>query len=199
MTDAAFAAMMIQQVALERPAVAVGFDSSLAAPAYCRYHDHLPARIMPARHSRLQNLLGEQSRMTHAAYLQAVPGPSGEPVPCAGDGSAAEPVAVGDVLVWKIASCSLDAPAAAGAVTIIVSDPDGLSAGSLTEIGAVEMREQATVTALDGTEATLAGPLAHDHEAGAAVIAVRRFEVLAVRCWPGLAHHLELALAEVEM
>ncbi len=221
-TDTAFAAQMIQTVALERPQVEIGFDRGLPAPQYLRYADDMPARIMPARHSRMQNLLGEQSRMTHAAYLQAAIGTGGEPVPCAGvpaiepphgqqqwhyppqgaphaDEQQVRPVATGDVLVWKRAICRLAQAAQAGAWQVLVSHPGPLSAGEPIEIGAAPQREQAIVAELWRDEVTLALGLARAHEAGEPVAAVRRFEVLAVRCWPGLAHHLELALAEVEM
>jgi hypothetical protein len=180
--DTVFAGLLEQAAALDRCVTNVGFEGGVAAPSYERYDGEVAARITPAGDARYRSILGEQTHVSHQGYL-----------------SSDHDVEVGDLLVWKIAETELSEAAAAGATAIIVASPTLFEAGQSIEVGTGTTREAALVAATSGENLTLAGDLVHAHDAGEKVVPVRQFEVLYVRRWPGVEHHLELALNEVEM
>jgi len=121
----------------------------------------------------------------------------------AGSGSDCD-IQVGDLLVWKVSEAYLTEDVQAGATEVPISDAALFEAGQLVEIGAGATREQATVAEggypLQGSGCDaliLTTELQHDHAEQEAAVLVRRFQVLYVRSWPGIDHHLELALNEI--
>ncbi len=190
MQDPAFASLLDQSAALDRCIAEVGFEGGLAAPQYQRYVADLPARIMPARDRRYQSLLGEQTQVSHYGFVK----------PLADDlGMEAEAtqIEVGDLLVWKVSETYLTEAVEAGATEVPVSEATLFAAGGLVEIGSDTAREQATVAETSAEALMLAAELQHDHAEQEPAVSIRRFEVLYVRSWPGLDHHVELALNEI--
>ena len=195
MQDTAFASLLQQNAALDRCIADIGFEGGVAAPQYERYAAEIAAKIMPARDSRYQSILGEQTQVSHYGFV-------GVPTP-AGSGSDCD-IQVGDLLVWKVSEAYLTEDVQAGATEVPISDAALFEAGQLVEIGAGATSEQATVAEggypLQGSGCDaliLTTELQHDHAEQEAAVLVRRFQVLYVRSWPGIDHHLELALNEI--
>lgn len=180
MQDTVFAGLLEQDAALDRCVTKVGFEGGVAAPSYERYGSEVAARITPAGDGRYQSVLGEQTHVSHQGYV-----------------SSEYDVEVGDLLVWKTAETKLSEDVEAGAAEIVVDAPTLFEAGQIVEIGTGESREQMLVVEASGETLTLAVDLEFDHDAGEEVAPVRRFETLYVRRWPGVEHHVELALIEV--
>ncbi len=180
MQDTVFAGLLKQDAALDRCVTTVGFEGSVAAPSYERYASEVAARITPASDGRYRSVLGEQTQVSHQGYT----------------GSEYD-VEIGDLLVWRTAETNLSEEAEAGAAEIIVDAPTLFEAGQIIEVGDGATREQMLVVEASGETLTLAVDLEFDHDAGEEVVPVRRFEVLYVRRWPGLDHHVELALNEI--
>ena len=188
MQDTAFASLLQQNAALDRCIADIGFEGGVAAPQYERYAAEIAAKIMPARDSRYQSILGEQTQVSHYGFV-------GVPTP-AGSGSDCD-IQVGDLLVWKVSEAYLTEDVQAGATEVPISDAALFEAGQLVEIGAGATREQATVAEVSADALILTTELQHDHAEQEAAVLVRRFQVLYVRSWPGIDHHLELALNEI--
>jgi len=186
--DTAFASLLEQQAALDRCIAQVGFEGGVAAPQYERYATEIAAKIMPARDSRYQSLLGEQAQVSHYGFL-GVPTPQSSGSGC--------DIHVGDLLVWKVADTYLTEDVQAGATQVPIYDAALFEVGQLVEIGTDATREQATIAEVSGNTLILTAGLQHDHAEQEAVLLVRRFEILYVRSWPGIDHHLELALNEI--
>jgi len=178
--DTAFASLLEQPAALDRCIAQVGFEGGVAAPQYDRYAADIAAKIMPARDSRYQSILGEQTQVSHSGFVQTG---------C--------DIQVGDLLVWKVSEAYLTEDVQAGATQVPVHDAALFEVGQLVEIGVGATREQATIAEVSEGALILAAELQHDHAEQEAAVLVRRFEILYVRSWPGIDHHLELALNEI--
>ena len=192
MHDTTFVSLLNSQAALDRCITGVGFEGGIAAPTYQRRFNDISVRIVPAAEGRYQSILGEQAQVSHVGFVLGDCGmSSAHPDEV--------PVSAGDVLVWKVETTHLTADVEAGAAEVPVYDPTVFEAGWLVELGEGAVREQATVEETSGESIILAAALEGAHIKGEPAILVRRFEVLHVRFWPGLEHHLELALQEIEL
>lgn len=192
MRDGAFKSLLTQDVALDRGVANVSSDGAVAAPKYERYVDETRARIMPLHESQYESVLGERGDLTHRAYLESI-----------------HDVQQGDLMVWKTAKTSIMEEAEAGASEILVTEPTALHVGQTVEIGHVIEGEEHVEVSGEYETAIVAGvnveiislkkPLTEKHLELSPVTVVRRFEVVNVRRWPGMEHHIEAALKELRI
>jgi uncharacterized protein YqfB (UPF0267 family) len=100
----------------------------------------------------------------------------------------------GDAIVLKAAATALSDDIEAGMTEIPVVDASDFEAGEAVEIGDGEEREDATIVDVSAISVTVDEAVEVAHDEGETVTMVRRFEVVEVRSWPGLRHHVELML-----
>jgi len=180
MQDTAFVSLLDKTAALDRCTTEVGFEKGVLAPEYARYTDDIVVSIMPAKASRYQSILGEQTDISHHGYLRS-----------------GYEIEIGDVLVWKVGGSTLAEDIEAGATQIPVDDVSQFAEGDVIEIGGGVKRECGTISDVTADSLILTEGLKNEHALSEPVVMVRRYEILHICSWPGLNHHTELALKEI--
>lgn len=180
MGDTTFSVLLNNTVAIEAGRSDVGFEGEVQSPSFERIVENAPANLMPARSRQYDDIPGGYPQITHMGYLEA--------------GHDIEP---GDAIVWKAVATSIAEAVEAGAEEIPLADTGGFEAGETVEIGEGDQREDRTTVAVDGVSVELDEALERSHEENETVTMVRRFEVVEVRTWPGLDHHIEVGLLAV--
>ncbi len=182
MGDTTFSVLLNSTVAIETADSEIGFEGEVQAPTFERQVEKAPAALMPARSELYESAIGGQADITHKGYLQS--------------GYAIEP---GDRVVLTVCESALSEAAETGDTELAVDDASGFSSGGRVEIGDAELRETTVITDVGAVGISVNEALKYAHEAGETVWMVRWFEVLDVRSWPDLKHHIELGLKAVEM
>ena len=178
MGDTTFSTLLNKTVAIEKASSTVGFEGEVQSPSFERIFENAPASLMPVQSKRYDDIPGGYPQISHMAYLES--------------GHDIEP---GDAIVWKVTGSVLSEAVAAGATDIALGDTSGFEADRTIEIGSGDEREQAVVAEVGATSITVHEPLQKAHESGESAVVVERFEVVELRAWPGLDHHVEVGLS----
>lgn len=180
MGDTTFSVLLNKTVAIETARSDVGFEGEVQSPSFERIVENAPANLMPARSRRYNDIPGGYPQISHMGYLES--------------GYDIEP---GDAIVWKMIATNLAEATEVGATELVLADMSGFEAGGTVEIGEGDQREDRTIVDVDGVSIELDKALEKAHETDETVVMVRRFEVVEVRAWPGLDHHVELGLVMI--